>query len=178
MNHVCTHLLSQQLLWSQFGHPTGVVERMNAMQAQYYAMMRLAVAVRMKNGAHHKAAQMLTEAFDQGQIIRMHTPRMTWQLMPKDLALPILKLCTVRTLRTLRGWTNYFGFDPDDETQQNTNTILNECLCGGKSLPLGTLTDALQKKHTWAPTGSRRATLYTTPKPPVLCATATIRERR
>ncbi len=147
MNPVSTRLLSQQLLSPQFGYPTGVVEWMGALQAQDYAMMRLAVAVRMKTAARYKAAQMLTEAFNQGQIIRMHTLRMTWQLMPRDLVLPILDLCTVRNMRTLRGWTNYFGFDPDDDTLQNTNTIINECLCGGKSLSLGTLTDALQKAH-------------------------------
>lgn len=147
MNPVFTRLMSQQLVTPLFGDAISVVEWMGAMQAQDYAMMRLAVALRLKNVAHTKASAMLTNAFNQGQIIRMHTLRMTWQLMPRDMVLPILNLCSARNMRTLQGWTSYFGFCPDNDLLQKTYSIVCDSLCGGKSQTLNTLCETLRKSN-------------------------------
>jgi hypothetical protein len=80
MNPVSIRLLNQQLIVPQFETPTEVVSHMGAMQAQEYRMMRWAVAMRTSKPSH----KAFKEAYDSGQIIRLHLMRGTWQLVAAE----------------------------------------------------------------------------------------------
>ena len=84
MNPVAIRLLNQQLIVPQFKTPTEVVSHMGAMQAQEYRMMRWAVEMRTTKPSH----KAFKEAFDSGQIIRLHLMRGTWQLVTTGISSP------------------------------------------------------------------------------------------
>lgn len=135
MTPVRIRLLSQQLLSPQYATAAEVVAYMGAMQAQDYRMMRMAVTMRTRRP---EKAQ-LQQAFDRGDIIRMHLLRMTWQLVPRAWALPITRLCHDRNMCALRGWTKSFGFAPSESLLQQSYGRLTGYLQGGHSAPLDTL---------------------------------------
>ncbi|ORX51479.1 hypothetical protein BCR36DRAFT_583027 [Piromyces finnis] len=92
MNIVNKRLLSQQLISPQFVDPVDVVEWMGALQAQDYKMMRWAVAVRTCK----PSIKRFEEAYNNGEIIRVHLLRGTWHLIAgKDLHW-MLKICQER----------------------------------------------------------------------------------
>lgn len=80
MNPIALRLLSQQLISPQFASPKEVVVHMGAVQAQDYRMMRWAVMMRMKK----LSAEAFRQAYDAGEIIRLHLLRGTWQLVSAD----------------------------------------------------------------------------------------------
>ncbi len=80
MNPIAVRLLNQQLIVPQFSTPAEVVRYMGAMQAQEYRMMRWAVAMRTRKPSY----KAFKKAFDEGQIIRLHLMRGTWQLVCAD----------------------------------------------------------------------------------------------
>lgn len=144
MNPIRTRLLSQQLLSPQYATAAEVVEYMGAMQAQDYRMMRLAVSLRIKTNSFSGLTSnsdngLFRQAFDSGDIIRMHLLRMTWQLVSRTWALPITRICYDRNMRSLRGWTKSFGFDPDETTLKHTYSRLENHLQGGHSATLSEL---------------------------------------
>ena len=100
MNPVALRLLNQQLITPQFTTSQEVVSHMGAMQAQEYRLMRWAVEMRTKN-ASHKAFK---RAFDNGQIIRLHLMRGTWQLVAADDYWPFLELCSPKAIAVTKGW--------------------------------------------------------------------------
>ena len=112
MNPVATRLLNQQMVASQFKTPVEVVSHMGAMQAQDYRMMRWAVAMRT-NRPSHKAFK---EAFDSGQIIRLHLMRGTWQLVTAEDYWQFLTLSAPKAIAVTKGWmsSNKIAI-PDDE---------------------------------------------------------------
>ena len=73
MNPVAIRLLNQQWIVPQYKTPTEVVNHMGAMQAQEYRMMRWAVEMRTLKPSH----KAFKEAYDGGQIIRLHLMRGT-----------------------------------------------------------------------------------------------------
>jgi len=100
MNPVAIRLLNQQLCCPQYSNPTEVVNYMGAMQAQEYRMMRWAVAMRTSK----PSASAFKEAFDRGQIIRLHLMRGTWQLVSADDYWSLLDLCAPRAIAVTKGW--------------------------------------------------------------------------
>lgn len=74
MNPIAIRLLSQQLISPQFNSPKEVIAHMGAVQAQDYRMMRWAVMMRMKK----PSAKAFRQAYDAGEIIRLHLLRGTW----------------------------------------------------------------------------------------------------
>ena len=80
MNPISIRLLSQQLISQQFDSPAEIVAHMGAMQAQDYRMVRWAVAMRMR----HPSAGAFCKAFDEGEIVRLHLLRGTWQLVSAE----------------------------------------------------------------------------------------------
>ena len=77
MNPISQRLLNQQLICPQFGTPHEVVAWMGAMQAQEYRMMRWAVGMRTKR----PSVKAFEKAYNEGQIVRVHLFRTTWQLV-------------------------------------------------------------------------------------------------
>lgn len=112
MNPVAIRLLNQQLAAPKFSTPTEVVSYMGAMQAQEYRMMRWAVAMRTRKPSHKAFKQ----AFDEGQIIRLHLMRGTWQLVCADDYLSMIDLFAPKAIAVTKGWMSSNKISiPDDE---------------------------------------------------------------
>ena len=112
MNPVAIRLLNQQLIVPQFKTPTEVVSHMGAMQAQEYRMMRWAVEMRTTKPSH----KAFKEAFDSGQIIRLHLMRGTWQLVTAEDYWYFITLCAPKAIAVTKGWMSSNKISiPDDE---------------------------------------------------------------
>lgn len=112
MNPVAIRLLNQQLIAQQFSNPTEVVRYMGAMQAQEYRMMRWAVAMRTRKPSH----KAFKHAFDEGQIIRLHLMRGTWQLVCAEDYWSMIDLFAPKAISVTKGWMSSNKISiPDDE---------------------------------------------------------------
>ena len=100
MNPVAIRLLNQQLIAQQYSNPAEVVRYMCAMQAQEYRMMRWAVAMRTRKPSHKAFKQ----AFDEGQIIRLHLMRGTWQLVCAEDYWSMVALFAPKAIAVTKGW--------------------------------------------------------------------------
>ena len=72
---------------------------MGAMQAQEYRMMRWAVEMRTKKPSH----KAFKEAYDSGQIIRLHLMRGTWQLVSAEDYWWMIDLCAPKAIAITKG---------------------------------------------------------------------------
>ena len=122
MNPVAIRLLNQQLIVPQFKSPAEVVSHMGAMQAQEYRMMRWAVEMRTTK-ASHKAFK---EAFDSGQIIRLHLMRGTWQLVAAEDYWPFITLCGSKSIAVTKGWMSSNKITIPDEELFHVRDILTQ----------------------------------------------------
>lgn len=120
MNPVAIRLLNQQLYRPRFCNPTEVVNYMGAMQAQEYRMMRWAVAMRTSK----PSASAFKEAFDSGQIIRLHLMRGTWQLVSADDYWSLLELCAPKAIAVTKGWMSSNKISIPDEELAKISEIL------------------------------------------------------
>ena len=102
MNPIAIRLLNQQLIAPQFSTPTEVVSYMGALQAQEYRMMRWAVAMRTHKPSH----KTFKKAFDEGQIIRLHLMRGTWQLVCAEDYWSMIDLFAPKAIAVTKGWMN------------------------------------------------------------------------
>lgn len=100
MNPIAIRLLNQQLIAPQFNTPTEVVRYMGAMQAQEYRMMRWAVAMRTRRPSF----KAFKKAFDEGQIIRLHLMRGTWQLVSAEDYWSMIDLFAPKAIAVTKGW--------------------------------------------------------------------------
>lgn len=73
---------------------------MGAMQAQEYRMMRWAVAMRTCRPSH----KTFKEAYDKGEIVRLHLMRGTWQLVTAEDYWSFLNLCAPKAIAVTKGW--------------------------------------------------------------------------
>ena len=112
MNPIATRLLNQQLSSPQFSDPADVVRHMGAIQAQEYRMMRWAVAMRTRK----PSSRAFKLAFDNGQIIRLHLMRGTWQLVAAEDYWPLLQLCAPKAISVIHGWmrSNHVSIGDDE----------------------------------------------------------------
>ena len=121
MNPVAIRLLNQQLIAPQFSTPTEVVRYMGAMQAQEYRMMRWAVAMRTRKPSH----KAFKHAFDEGQIIRLHLMRGTWQLVCAEDYWSMVDLFAPKAIAVTKGWMSSNKISiPDDELIQVRNIFI------------------------------------------------------
>lgn len=122
MNPVSLRLLNQQLLCPQWTTPAEAINYMCALQAQEYRMMRWAVGMRTKA----PSAKAFRQAFDGGQVVRLHLLRGTWQLVSAEDYGWLLSLCAPKAIATVKGWMRSNKIDIPDE----------ECLRIGEILAL------------------------------------------
>ena len=121
MNPVAIRLLNQQLIAPQFDTPAEVVRYMGAMQAQEYRMMRWAVAMRTRKPSHKAFKQ----AFDEGQIIRLHLMRGTWQLVCAENYWSMIDLFAPKAIAVTKGWMNSNKISiPDDELMRVRDILI------------------------------------------------------
>ena len=121
MNPIAIRLLNQQLIAPQFTTPTEVVSYMGALQAQEYRMMRWAVAMRTRKPSHKTFKQ----AFDEGQIIRLHLMRGTWQLVCAEDYWSMIDLFAPKAIAVTKGWMNGNKISiPDDELMRVRDILI------------------------------------------------------
>ena len=120
MNPVAIRLLNQQLIVPQFKFPTEVVSHMGAMQAQEYRMMRWAVEMRTTKPSH----KAFKEAYDSGQIIRLHLMRGTWQLVSAEDYWWMIDLCAPKAIAATTGWMHSNKISIPDEELYRVRDIL------------------------------------------------------
>ena len=121
MNPVAIRLLNQQLIAPQFSNPTEVVRYMGAMQAQEYRMMRWAVAMRTRKPSYKAFKQ----AFDEGQIIRLHLMRGTWQLVCAEDYRSMIDLFAPKAIAVTKGWMSSNKISiPDDELMRVRDILI------------------------------------------------------
>lgn len=93
---------------------------MGAVQAQDYRMMRWAVMMRMKK----PLAEAFCQAYDAGEIIRLHLLRGTWQLVSADDYHWMLRLYADKAERVIRSWMKSNKVFIDDEELYSIRVIL------------------------------------------------------
>lgn len=142
MNPVSIRLLNQQLAAPQFHTPTEVVDYMGAMQAQEYRMMRWAVAMRTRRPSHRA----FKEAFDNGQIIRLHLMRGTWQLVSAKDYWMMLGLCAPKAIAVTKGWMSSNKVSIPNEELMRVRDILAHTAAEGGSVTKEDFVRALDVK--------------------------------
>lgn len=120
MNPIAIRLLNQQLIAPQFDNPTDVVSYMGAMQAQEYRMMRWAVAMRTRK----PSLKAFKEAFDKGEIIRLHLMRGTWQLVSAHDYWSMINVFAPKAIAVTKGWMSSNKISIPDEELMRIRDIL------------------------------------------------------
>lgn len=128
MNPVTQRLLNQQLICPQFDMPRDVVSWMGAMQAQEYRMVRWAVGMRTRR----PSARAFEKAYNEGQIVRVHLFRTTWQLIPGEDLNWMLDLCRDNALRGMAGWMHSNGVSIPQAEQEAVQLIFSDHLSGSR----------------------------------------------
>ena len=142
MNPVAIRLLNQQLIVPQFKTPTEVVSHMGAMQAQEYRMMRWAVEMRTTKPSH----KAFKEAFDSGQVIRLHLMRGTWQLVTAENYWHFITLCAPKAIAVTKGWMSSNKISIPDEELYRVRDILAKTAADKGSATKDDLVQALAEK--------------------------------
>ena len=142
MNPVSLRLLNQQLTVPQFSHPADVVGYMGAMQAQEYRMMRWAVAMRTRK----PSAKTFKQAYDTGQIIRLHLMRGTWQLVSADDYWMMLDLCAPKAIAVIKGWMSSNKISIPEEELMRVSDILAQTAADKGSVTKEDFVKALAEK--------------------------------
>ncbi len=142
MNPISQRLLNQQLICPQFTHPHDVVAWMGALQAQEYRMMRWAVEMR----THRPSAKAFEKAYNEGQIVRAHLFRTTWQLVAGEDLSWMLNLCRDNALRGMAGWMHSSGVDIPRAEQETVQQIFQDFLSTSRIAQKADLAAALEAK--------------------------------
>ncbi len=142
MNPISIRLLNQQLICPQFDHPAELVNYMGAIQAQEYRMMRWAVAMRTRK----PSAKAFKEAFDNGQIIRLHLMRGTWQLVSAEDYWPLVELCAPRAMAVTKGWMNSNKISISDDEVMQIRDIIIQTVADKRSATKEEIVQALAEK--------------------------------
>lgn len=124
MNLISQRLLNQQLICPQLTTSHEVVSWMGAMQAQEYRMMRWAVGMRTKR----PSAKAFEKAYNEGEIVRVHLFRTTWQLVAGEDLGWMLELCRDNALRGMAGWMHASGVEIPLAEQESIQLIFNDFL--------------------------------------------------
>lgn len=93
-------------------------------------MVRWAVAMRMRN----PSAAAFRKAFDEGEIVRLHLFRGTWQLVAAEDYWWMLALCSARAEVTIRGWmrANHVFID-ESELHSIRDILISTCEVKGSA---------------------------------------------
>ena len=142
MNPITQRLLNQQLICQQFSTPHDVVAWMGAMQAQEYRMMRWAVEMRTKR----PSARAFEKAYNEGQIVRVHLFRTTWQLVAVEDLGWMLDLCRDNALRGMAGWMHSNGVDIPHAEQEAIQQIFQDHLSKSRIAQKADFANALKDK--------------------------------
>ncbi len=139
MNPIAIRLLNQQLIGQQFTNPADVVYHLAAMQAQDYRMMRWAVTMRTQKPSE----EAFKNAYNSGEIIRMHLLRCTWQLITNSDYRWMLELCAPKSISTLKGWMKSNKISIPEDEQLLVRKIIEETIGAKTNVTKDDITDSL-----------------------------------
>lgn len=142
MNPVAIRLLNQQLIAPQFDTPAEVVRYMGAMQAQEYRMMRWAVAMRTRKPSYNAFKQ----AFDEGEIIRLHLMRGTWQLVSAEDYWMLIDLCAPKALAAIKSWMRSNRISISEEEEKIIRKIIFQAVSDKGSATKEDIVQSLARK--------------------------------
>lgn len=142
MNPIAIRLLNQQLAAPQFSDPAEVVSHLGAVQAQEYRLMRWAVEMRTKK----PSAKAFKKAFDNGEIVRLHLMRGTWQLVVKEDYWWMLELCAQKAIAVTKGWMHSNKIDIPEEEYLKIRKILVQTAADKGSVTKEDFVQALAEK--------------------------------
>ena len=142
MKPIAIRLLNQQLMAPQFNNPTEVVHYMGAMQAQEYRMMRWAVVMRTRRPSF----KAFKKAFDEGQIIRLHLMRGTWQLVSAEDYWSMIDLFAPKAIAVTKGWMSSNKITIPDEELMRVRDILVRTAADKRSVTKDDFVLALAEK--------------------------------
>lgn len=132
-------LLNQQIIDGNCKTPGEVIAHMGAMQAQDFIMAKWALGVRLPGSTNH----MIEEAFDSGDIIRIHTLRPTWHFVAKDDVRKLLQISAARILASMRSRDKQLELT--ESIFSKSNAIIEKALQGGQQLTRDEIAASLQK---------------------------------
>ena len=142
MNPIAIRLLAQQLAAPQFSAPVSVVAHMGTIQAQDYRMMRWAVALRTRR----PTAKAFKEAYNAGQMVRLHLLRGTWQLIAAEDYGWMMALCAPLAERTIKGWMKANKVEIGQEELKRVRQILIKTCEKKESASKKDFAEALQNR--------------------------------
>ncbi|MBR2083532.1 MAG: winged helix DNA-binding domain-containing protein [Muribaculaceae bacterium] len=122
--------LSQQLAAPQFDTPWEVVDWFGFMQAQEKSMIPWAVAMRTRR----PSLAAYRQAYDQGQLIRTHLFRCTWQLTTAQDLRWMVQLCADSSRRAARGYLKQTGGAISEDEEKRANDLIAKVLQGRGSV--------------------------------------------
>lgn len=120
-------LYNQRIIQTEFSSAKEIVSWMGAMQAQDYAMAKLAAGLRLQNAT----ADTIENALNKGDIIRTHLLRPTWHFVSKDDIYWMLALTAPQIKPLLR--SRHKDLELTDAVFSKANKIIEKSLLG-KSL--------------------------------------------
>ena len=128
MDIASLRLQNQQLTQHSFEKPEEVVSWFGAMQAQDFAAVKWAIALRSNN----QTDASIEQAFNEGKILRTHVMRPTWHFVtPQDIRW-LLALTSPRVHRFNGYYYRRSGFDKTIFAK--SNNVLKKALEGSKQL--------------------------------------------
>ncbi len=113
------------------------------MQAQEYRMMRWAVAMRTRK----PSLKAFKKAFDEGQIIRLHLMRGTWQLVSAEDYWSMIHLFAPKAIAVTKGWMSSNKITIPDEELMRVRVILVRTAADKRSVTKEDFVQALAKKN-------------------------------
>ncbi|MGE0547430.1 MAG: winged helix DNA-binding domain-containing protein [Kofleriaceae bacterium] len=149
---VARRVAAQQIAKSRFTTPSELVAWLGAVQAQDYAAVKWAIALRLDDPKVTDAA--IERAINAGELVRMHAMRWTWQIMTPSDARWILSLVGPRMLTRAAGRNRQLGLDP--ATLVKSGKVICRALEGGKHLTRAEVATALERAKI-SPAGERLA---------------------
>jgi hypothetical protein len=121
-------LENHQIAGTKFQKVQELVSWMGAMQAQDYSMSKWAIGVRLP-GIHD---DMVTEAFDKGEIVRTHLLRPTWHIVSSQDIYWILGLTSPHIKPILR--PRHRDLELTESIIKKSKSVIGKLLVGGNHL--------------------------------------------
>ncbi|MGE0868468.1 MAG: winged helix DNA-binding domain-containing protein [Kofleriaceae bacterium] len=149
---VTRRIAGHQIARPTFQAPSDLVAWLGAVQAQDYAAVKWAIALRLDDAKASDAT--IERAIDGGELIRMHAMRWTWQIMIPSDARWIIRLVGPRMISRAAGRNRQLGLDA--ATLVTCAKVICRALEGGNHLTRAELATALDRAKI-SPAGQRLA---------------------
>ncbi len=121
-------LQSQQLVNPKFTDPKSLVSWMGAIQAQDYTMAKWAIGCRLEGYTD----ELIEDAFNRGDILRIHVMRPTWHFVAKE---DIRWMAALSSKKIISAWKSYNKkYNVDEKEYTRYVKLIEKILEGNKHL--------------------------------------------